>query len=53
MPKQVKHQGRDSAALDARRAAEEAEKRTRALRENAPRPPSRVANADDPGMELT
>lgn len=51
MPKQQKSAGRDSAAEDARDRADDAEELIRRLK--PVEPPTRPANADDPGMETT
>jgi hypothetical protein len=52
VPKQNKSDGRDSAAEDARKAADAAEKLISEMRRPA-EAPRRAGNADDPGMETT
>lgn len=51
MPKQNKTAGRDSAADNARKAADAAEELIRRLK--PVEPPTRPPNSDDPGMEIT
>jgi hypothetical protein len=51
MPKQNKSEGRDSAAEDARKLAQQIEDQLAAQREMAKFQEQKRANRDDPGME--